>query len=221
MTVVMDTISETEVRASIQRVISHAESIWDEWAWQVENKTWLVLNYSSWDEMRRAEYSAVTSVTAPRAERPELVARFRNAGLTQKQTAETLGIHQATVSRLDPIDNTGTGRPVMHLHNDAIGHARVAESSPTHSVTQVRPRLTDEEWAEQQHQAALERTIRDDLGYISDAIQFLDGGLSASRIFVRECMPHHDKYLSGPRAITAERLDAAMEFIQNLRKAIA
>ena len=92
-------VTEREVRQSIRRVIDHAESIWDEWAWQVENKTWNVLGYASWDEMRRAEYGGLTSITAPREERPELVSRFRNAGLTQRQTAETLGVTKRTVER--------------------------------------------------------------------------------------------------------------------------
>ena len=92
-------VTEREVRQSILRVIDHAESIWDEWAWQVENKTWNVLGYASWDEMRRAEYGGLTSITAPREERPELVSRFRNAGLTQRQTAETLGVTKRTVER--------------------------------------------------------------------------------------------------------------------------
>ena len=114
----IDAITETEVRASVQRVISHAESIWDEWAWQVENRTWEVLGYASWDEMRRGEYGSLTSVTAPRAERPELVSRFRRAGLTQRQTADTLGVNQATVSRHDRTDNSGIGRPRdMQTHN--------------------------------------------------------------------------------------------------------
>ena len=94
-------VSEAEVRASVQRVINHVESIWDEWAWQVENQTWVVLGYGSWDEMRRGEYGALTSVTAPRAERPELVSRFRGAGLTQQQTAATLGVSERTVKNYD------------------------------------------------------------------------------------------------------------------------
>lgn len=94
-------ITVAEVDASINRVIQHAESIWDEWAWQVENRTWEIKGYGSWDEMRRAEYGSLTSVTAPRAERPELVARFRSAGLTQRETADTLGVSRETVQRND------------------------------------------------------------------------------------------------------------------------
>lgn len=96
-----ESITEADVDASIERVRRHAESIWDEWAWQVENKTWLVKGFDSWDEMRREVYGNLTNVTAPRAERPELVSRFRAAGLTQKETASTLGIGKRTVERHD------------------------------------------------------------------------------------------------------------------------
>ncbi|VXC31343.1 hypothetical protein MICRO8M_90066 [Microbacterium sp. 8M] len=82
-------------------VSRHAESICDEWAWQVENRTWLIKGYSSWDEMRREGYGGLTNVTPPRAERPELVSRFRAAGLTQTETADTLGVSRETVKRND------------------------------------------------------------------------------------------------------------------------
>ena len=97
---VVGSITEADVDASIDRVRRHAESIWDEWAWQVENRTWLIKGYSSWDEMRREVYGGLTNVTAPRAERPELVSRFRQAGLTQRETAETLGVGLRTVERV-------------------------------------------------------------------------------------------------------------------------
>lgn len=104
-------ISAEEVRESIARVIAHAESIWDEWAWQVENRTWTVLGYSSWDAMRSGEYGSLSSVVAPRAERPELVARFRGAGLTQKETAATLGVAVPTVKRAEHPEWKGSNDP--------------------------------------------------------------------------------------------------------------
>lgn len=94
-------ITTDDVRQSVRRVIEHAESIWDEWAWQVENKTWGILGYSSWDEMRTGEYASLSSITAPRAERPELISRFRKAGLTQAEAAETLGVSRRTVQQYD------------------------------------------------------------------------------------------------------------------------
>lgn len=118
-------VTESEVRSSIRRVIDHAESIWDEWAWQVENKTWTVIGHSSWDEMRRAEYGSLTSITAPREERPELVARFRGAGLTQQQTADTLGVHRETVKRHDaptyaPRESKGANVPLLNTETGEV-----------------------------------------------------------------------------------------------------
>ena len=98
---VTERISEADVDASIERVRRHAESIWDEWAWQVENRTWEIKGYSSWDEMRQVEYTNLHGVTAPRAERPELIARFRQAGLTQRETADTLGVSRRTIQAQD------------------------------------------------------------------------------------------------------------------------
>jgi hypothetical protein len=125
-------VNEADVRASIQRVINHAESIWDEWAWQVENQTWALLGYANWDEMRRGEYGSLTSVTAPRAERPELVQRFRKAGLTQRETAETLGVSRETVKRNDeptyrPRDPKGADAPFGH---DVV-EAELVEDEPS------------------------------------------------------------------------------------------
>lgn len=124
-------ITEAEVDASIARVVQHAESIWDEWAWQVENQTWLIKGYASWDEMRRGEYGALTSVSAPRAERPELVARFRSAGLTQKETADTLGVSQKTVSNHDHYDGV-MGRPRLSssTKSDTLDRAPAQEYAP-------------------------------------------------------------------------------------------
>lgn len=128
-------IFESDVRDSIQCVINHAESIWDEWAWQVENKTWTVLGYADWDEMRRGEYGSLTSVSAPRAERPELISRFRGAGLTQKQTADTLGVSERTVKRDDPTEGArgpAKGTFVPFQPADDIVDAELVEDDEPH-----------------------------------------------------------------------------------------
>lgn len=167
---IVDAPTEADVRASVSRVIAHAESIWDEWAWQVENQTWTVLGYASWDDMRRGEYGALTSVTAPRAERPELVSRFRRAGLTQKQTADTLGVTTKTVKRDEhPEWKQGTNVPSPTNADDIVDAeiveaafdeevARVtederAEASQSHAQNPARPSLkpvfNEAEWTEQ------------------------------------------------------------------------
>lgn len=134
-------ISEDQVRASVRRVIDHAESIWDEWAWQVENRTWTVLGYANWDEMRRGEYGALTSVSAPRAERPELISRFRGAGLTQKQTADTLGVSRDTVKRHDeptyqPREPKGANAPFAE---DIVDAEIVEDDEPNNVVSFSAP----------------------------------------------------------------------------------
>lgn len=108
-----EVITAEDVRGSVARVKSHAESIWMEWAWQVENQVWTIegVKAASWDEFRQREYANLSNVVAPRAERPELVARFRNAGLTQRETAETLGMGVNTVARHEPEDMRGSRGP--------------------------------------------------------------------------------------------------------------
>lgn len=143
-TAVASRITVAEVDASIARVIEHAESIWDEWAWQVENEVWKVDDrWSSWDDMRREVYGNLNRITAPRAETPELVSRFRDAGLTQVETARTLGLSQKTVSRHDEPRQVHPRRS-SHMTTsdpDAID-ADVIEDTPTH-VNRQTGEVTD------------------------------------------------------------------------------
>ncbi|MEW2010889.1 hypothetical protein AB0300_15580 [Microbacterium sp. NPDC078814] len=136
---VVKSITEADVDASIERVRRHAESIWDEWAWQVENRTWEIKGYASWDEMRHAEYTNLNGVQAPRAERPELIARFRQAGLTQKETAGTLGVGINTVARNEPADLRGQRGPektpqVGGFEEEVIDAEIVEDDRPTPEV---------------------------------------------------------------------------------------
>lgn len=127
---VAESITEADVDASIERVRRHAESIWDEWAWQVENRTWEIKGYSSWDEMRREVYGGLTNVTAPRAERPELVQRFRAAGLTQRETAETLGVSVRTVKYDDEPTYAPRDTKVQVCTSDDVVEAELIEDEP-------------------------------------------------------------------------------------------
>lgn len=129
-----EVIDEAAVRASVARVCGHVESIWIEWVWQVENETWQVLGYENWDEMRAAEYGHLSGIAAPRQDRPELVARFRRAGLTQKQTADTLGVGLNTVARAEPDDMHGQRGPSKTHHLGGFGEgiidAEIVEEEP-------------------------------------------------------------------------------------------
>lgn len=88
--------TEQAARESVAIARSHGEKFFEQIVWQVENEVWTLLGYASWDEMREGEYGDM-GVVAPRADRPELVARLRSRGLTQKQIGNTLGISDRTV----------------------------------------------------------------------------------------------------------------------------
>lgn len=97
-----------------------------------------------------------------------------------------------------------------YLEAEAVWKVRNAEEAKARA---------DAERAEREKQAAIEKGIRDALGHITNAIQFLDGGASEGERFIRTYWPHHDKHLTGLRAITAERVDAAIDYLTTIRKA--
>lgn len=122
------TITYGDVRESIAVARSHGEKFFEQIVWQVENEAWTILGHPSWDAMRAVEYADM-GVVAPRADRPELVSRLRAKGLTQKEIAGTLGVHESTVSReladasSDPgtITNArGQERPARYAKPDHI-----------------------------------------------------------------------------------------------------
>lgn len=98
------------------------------------------------------------------------------------------------------------------LEAEAVWKVRNAEEAK---------RRADEERKKRDEEAAIEKGIRDALNHISNAIQFLDGGSSEGERFLRDYWPHHDRHLSGLRAITGERVDAAIDYLTTIRKATA
>jgi len=90
-------ITEADVRRSVDTARSSLRSAAEEIVWQIEHEAWRVLGYPDWDAMREAEYGGAAFMV-PRQERRELVARLRDAGLTQQQIADTAGVAQTTVS---------------------------------------------------------------------------------------------------------------------------
>lgn len=85
-------------------------------------------------------HRGLTSITAPPKERPELVARFRSAGLTQRETAETLGVTVKTVQR----DDKPTCKPREPKEtNVAFGDADVVEAELVEEDPSAPPRSTD------------------------------------------------------------------------------
>lgn len=98
------------------------------------------------------------------------------------------------------------------LEAEAVWKVRNAEEAK---------RRADDERKKRDEEAAIEKGIRDALNHISNAIQFLDGGSGEGERFIRDYWPHHDRHLSGLRAITSDRVDAAIDYLTTIRKATA
>src|SRR5699024_8184108 len=91
-------ITPDDVRESIRETRTHLQQAATRIAWQVEMETWVTLGYKSWDEMREAEYGDI-AIMVPRKDRPELVERLRDAGLTHESIASTVGVNKKTIQR--------------------------------------------------------------------------------------------------------------------------
>lgn len=115
--------SYAEVRESIETTKSHLERAAEQVVWQIESQAWNVLGYSSWDEMREAEYKGA-AVIVPRADRPELASRLRSTGLSQQQVADTLGVDRRTVAR----DTSNEHLPITRA--DSLGRVRPTSYTP-------------------------------------------------------------------------------------------
>lgn len=94
---ITDSPTYAEVKDSIHSAKASLEAAAEQIVWQIENRAWLVLGYSDWNEMREAEYGGAAFMV-PRAERPELLARMRRSGLTQQEIADTAGVSIGTVN---------------------------------------------------------------------------------------------------------------------------
>lgn len=94
----MEIVTSDDVRESIRRATWSLEQAAKEIVWQVEREAWRTLGYKSWNEMREAEYGGV-AVMVPRQSRPELIEQLRSAGLTQQETAATIGVTTRTIKR--------------------------------------------------------------------------------------------------------------------------
>lgn len=89
-------ITQADVRASIRRARKSLEDAASEIVWQIEMEAWCTLGYSSWTAMREAEYGGAAFMV-PSKSRPEIVARIREAGLTQREAAATAGVTEQTI----------------------------------------------------------------------------------------------------------------------------
>lgn len=126
-------ITPAAVRASIRRARQSLEKAAEEIVWQIEMEAWRTLGYSSWSSMREAEYGGAAFMV-PSKNRPELVARIRAAGLTQKEVAATAGVSVPTVKRDEHPEWRGSNDP----SDDDIIDAEIVEDDTqkaTDSVT--------------------------------------------------------------------------------------
>lgn len=91
-------VTYADVRQSIDSAKASLEEAAEQIVWQIENHVWTVLGYADWNEMREAEYGGAAFMV-PRADRPELTARMRRAGLSTNDIAATAGVSDDTVRR--------------------------------------------------------------------------------------------------------------------------
>ena len=89
-------ITPDDVRTSIRRAKKSLVDAANEVVWQIEMEAWRTLGYSSWTAMREAEYGGVAFMV-PSKDRPELVARIRAKGITQREAAATTGVTEQTI----------------------------------------------------------------------------------------------------------------------------
>lgn len=122
----MPHMSATSARESVERARTHLEAAAEEVVRQINGRAWLALGYESWDEMREAEYRGA-AVIVPRADRPELVARLRAEGLSQRQIGDTIGTSQQQVS--NDLRNTKLGNTAP-TRTDALGRERPTTYTP-------------------------------------------------------------------------------------------
>lgn len=145
----LQVITPADVRASIARARRSLERAAEEIVWQIEVEAWRTLGYSSWGAMREAEYGGAAFMV-PSKNRPELEARMRAKGLTNKEIGDTAGVSEATVSRdlanassgPDTITNSrGQQRPATYTRtapdDDVIDAEIVPDDEPIHVDTQT------------------------------------------------------------------------------------
>lgn len=92
----LQVITPNDVRESVRRARKSLVDAANEVVWQIEMEAWRTLGYSSWTAMREAEYGGVAFMV-PSKDRPELVARIRAKGITQREAAATTGVTEQTI----------------------------------------------------------------------------------------------------------------------------
>ena len=127
----LQVITPDDVRASIARARRSLERAAEEIVWQIEMEAWRTLGYSSWGAMREAEYGGAAFMV-PSKSRPEIVARMRAKGLTQKEAAATAGVSVPTIKRDEHPEWKGSNDP---SNDDVVDAEIVEDDEPIHVNT--------------------------------------------------------------------------------------
>lgn len=133
----LQVITPADVRASVRRAKKSLEAAAAEIVWQIEREAWRTLGYPSWGAMREAEYGGAAFMV-PSKSRPEIVARIRAAGLTQREAAATAGVTEQTVYNDErrERDPKYLGRPTS-TDDDVIDAEIVEDDEPINVNTET------------------------------------------------------------------------------------
>jgi hypothetical protein len=155
----MSDLSLLEARESVDRAKTHLEAAAEEIVRQIGGRAWVALGYESWDEMREVEYRGA-AVIVPREDRPELVARLRAEGLSQKQIGDTIGVSQGQVSDdLRNISSDNTEQPATRP--DSLGRERPTSYRPRPTEPSFQPPRASAPDPQQQQREEEEQAHRD------------------------------------------------------------
>jgi len=195
-------VTYAQVRDSVTTTKTHLEKAAEEIVWQIENRTWLVLGYADWDEMREAEYKGA-AVIVPRADRPELSARLRSKGLSQQQIADTLGVSQRQVST--DIRSTSNIEQTV-TRTDSLGRERPMSYKPR----EPKPALPDNEWSRERAAESERFCIRENLKSILR--------LATSDVLTPEALATSGLIMDVLPEFDPDRLEAAAAYLTHLAK---
>jgi hypothetical protein len=229
MTALVPHMSEASARASVERARTHLEAAAEEVVRQINGRAWIALGYESWDDMREAEYRGA-AVIVPRADRPELVARLRAEGLSQKQIGDTIGVSQRQVSTdlsdvrnssnvdlpATRVDSVGREQPTTYAPRaQDVPPASDAVERPANSAPLVPlPSPEAQQRYERDHAARVSREVAS--GNLARSIWFLGQQAEmddrVERILT-DWEPSQDIF---PKPTTAQRIKAVADYLFEL-----
>jgi hypothetical protein len=224
-----------EALAEIAETRVNGESFFSGLTRQIEHKIWESLGLPDWPAVWDEHYADMRGIKAPTADRPELVSRMRRAGLTQQETADTLGVHINTVKNSDreakaqnctfdapaTVETSRGTRPAKYK-------PRAPKPEPAPDPASVNPftgevidneRLIRQRQADE-HQRLMDRTIADSLTAIIDAIDYLKGGEEAARIWLDNAYVREADFIPEQDRLTTETVQSAIDYLTTIKKGL-